>query len=118
MAKRRQRKRQMASARARTRVSPRGNGRAAVREAEAIVKGSTSHGFRATEEGVKKVWKLIRENNIQVVDLKFNDLPGLWQHFTIPISEIEQNPNKGIWVDASGSTAPPSAGSRRSRNRI
>src|SRR3989338_8640412 len=58
--------------------------------------------FTATEEGVKKVWKLIKENKIQVVDLKFNDLPGLWQHFTVPIGELEQDVNKGIWVDGIG----------------
>ncbi|MBI3320521.1 MAG: glutamine synthetase beta-grasp domain-containing protein, partial [Candidatus Omnitrophica bacterium] len=91
----------MATARSRTKSSARGNGRAAVREAESIVKGATQ-GFRATEEGVKKVWRLIKDHHIQVVDLKFNDLPGLWQHFTIPIGEIDQNPNKGIWVDGIG----------------
>ena len=24
---------------------------------------------------------LVRKNGIQIVDLKFTDLPGLWQHF-------------------------------------
>ena len=51
----------------------------------------TNGAFRAPEEGVRKVWKLIKDHNIQVVDLKFNDLPGLWQHFTIPIGEIDQD---------------------------
>ena len=65
--------------------------------------GAGSNGvFRATEEGVRRVWKLIKDHNIQVVDLKFNDLPGLWQHFTIPIGEIDQDANKGIWVDGIG----------------
>ena len=56
----------------------------------------------ATEEGAKRVWKLIKENNIKVVDLKFNDLPGLWQHFTIPIHELDEDYRKGIWVDGIG----------------
>ena len=56
----------------------------------------------ADEAAVKKVWKLIKEKNIKVIDIKFNDLPGLWQHFSIPISELEQNPKKGIWVDGIG----------------
>ncbi|PIQ83612.1 MAG: type I glutamate--ammonia ligase [Candidatus Omnitrophica bacterium CG11_big_fil_rev_8_21_14_0_20_63_9] len=55
-----------------------------------------------TENAVKKIWALIKQHNIEVVDLKFNDLPGLWQHFTIPISELDQNANKGIWVDGIG----------------
>jgi len=56
----------------------------------------------ATEEGVKRVWKLIKENNIKIVDLKFNDLPGLWQHFSIPIHELAEDHRKGIWVDGIG----------------
>ncbi len=56
----------------------------------------------ATEEGVRRVWKLIKENNIQIIDLKFNDLPGLWQHFSIPIGELDQDYRKGIWADGIG----------------
>ena len=41
---------------------------------------------------------LIRQHNIKVVDLKFVDLPGIWQHFTIPIEELEQ----GVWEDGVG----------------
>jgi glutamine synthetase len=48
-----------------------------------------------TPDNVKE---LIEKYNIKVVDLKFNDLPGLWQHFTIPIEELEQ----GIWEDGVG----------------
>ena len=55
-----------------------------------------------TEEEVKKVWKLIQDNNIQIVDLKFNDLPGLWQHFSIPINELDLDWRKGIWADGIG----------------
>jgi glutamine synthetase len=33
-----------------------------------------------------------------MVDLKFNDLPGLWQHFTIPISELDE----GVFTDGVG----------------
>ena len=28
--------------------------------------------------------KFLRERNIEMVDLKFTDLVGSWQHFTIP----------------------------------
>ncbi len=56
----------------------------------------------ATEEGVKRVWKLIKENSIKIVDLKFNDLPGLWQHFSIPIHELSEDHRKGLWADGIG----------------
>jgi glutamine synthetase len=34
------------------------------------------------------VLKMIKESGVQIVDLKFNDLPGMWQHFSIPVSEL------------------------------
>ncbi|MBI4597588.1 MAG: glutamine synthetase beta-grasp domain-containing protein, partial [Candidatus Omnitrophica bacterium] len=55
-----------------------------------------------TEDAVKKVWQIIRQNKITVVDLKFNDLPGLWQHFSIPVEEVAQSAKEGIWVDGIG----------------
>ena len=57
---------------------------------------------RYEEEAVRRIWKLIKENRIEVVDLKFNDLPGLWQHFSIPVSELSENSKEGIWVDGIG----------------
>ena len=55
-----------------------------------------------TEEAVRRVWQLIKQRNITVVDLKFNDLPGLWQHFSIPVEEVAQSAKEGIWVDGIG----------------
>ncbi len=36
------------------------------------------------------VVKMIRETKVQIIDLKFNDLPGLWQHFSMPVSELTE----------------------------
>ena len=46
----------------------------------------------------ENVRELIAKHNIQIVDLKFNDLPGLWQHFSIPVGELEM----GVWEDGIG----------------
>src|SRR5687768_18622671 len=35
----------------------------------------------------KDVLKLAKEKGAKIVDLRFIDLPGLWQHFSIPRSE-------------------------------
>ena len=32
-----------------------------------------------------EVQKLAKETGIKIVDLKFVDLPGVWQHFSIPV---------------------------------
>ncbi len=34
------------------------------------------------------VFKLCKEKNVQFVDLRFMDFPGLWQHTTVPMSEL------------------------------
>jgi glutamine synthetase len=39
----------------------------------------------------KEVLDLAKENGAVVVDLRFMDFPGLWQHFTVPISELEES---------------------------
>src|SRR3954468_20467492 len=34
------------------------------------------------------VLKLVKQRNVQFIDLRFMDFPGLWQHTTVPISEL------------------------------
>jgi len=52
----------------------------------------------------EEILKFCKEKKIQYVDLKFNDLPGLWQHFTIPVSELTEidDPTSGIFTDGIG----------------
>jgi glutamine synthetase len=38
----------------------------------------------------KDVLKLAKERGAKIVDLRFIDLPGLWQHFSIPVSELSE----------------------------
>src|SRR2546421_5145197 len=39
----------------------------------------------------KDVLKLAKEKGVKIVDLRFIDLPGLWQHFSIPMSELRED---------------------------
>ena len=39
----------------------------------------------------KEVLDMAKENGAKVVDLRFMDFPGLWQHFTVPIRELEES---------------------------
>ncbi len=57
-----------------------------------------------TPEDLQQVSDLIKKNNILIVDLKFNDLPGLWQHFSIPPSELTEMDDltTSIWVEGIG----------------
>lgn len=48
------------------------------------------------------VIKFAKDNNLLIVDLKFNDLPGLWQHFSIPTTELSEHMFKdGMGFDGS-----------------
>jgi len=50
-----------------------------------------------------EITKLIKEKNIQSIDFKFQDFPGLWQHFSIPVHEeySEEIFEEGLGFDGS-----------------
>ena len=37
----------------------------------------------------KEVMEYTKKNKVTMVDLKFMDFPGMWQHFAVPITELE-----------------------------
>ena len=47
---------------------------------------------------VREAIEFAKKNRVQVVDLKFVDLIGTWQHFTIPASELTED----LFKDGSG----------------
>ncbi|KVE41036.1 type I glutamate--ammonia ligase [Burkholderia sp. BDU5] len=56
----------------------------------------------ARPASVSDVIELVRTHGIQIVDLKFTDLPGLWQHFSITLPELHADLfGAGIGFDGS-----------------
>ena len=50
----------------------------------------------------KEVISLIKEKSVQAVDLRFVDLPGVWQHFTVSTKEFAEDIfQEGIGFDGS-----------------
>lgn len=50
----------------------------------------------------KDVVQAIKEDSIDIVDLRFMDFPGLWQHFSVPPREIdEESFDNGLGFDGS-----------------
>jgi glutamine synthetase len=47
---------------------------------------------------VKQVLEFAKKNKVEVVDLKFVDFIGTWQHFTIPVEEMTE----GLFKEGSG----------------
>ena len=39
----------------------------------------------------KEVLDLAKKNKVRIVDIKFMDLLGIWQHFSVPTSELEES---------------------------
>src|SRR5712692_6557679 len=49
-----------------------------------------------------EVMKFIKDEGIQIIDLKFVDLPGLWQHFSVSAREFEESAfTEGVGFDGS-----------------
>lgn len=61
----------------------------------------------------KEAVTFARDHGVRMVDLKFMDFPGLWQHFSIPISafdgELVQR-TTGILVKREGLSEPEAFG--------
>lgn len=55
-----------------------------------------------TLSGVEKIFKLISDRDVKVIDLKFCDMLGQWQHFSVLTGEFsEETFNDGIGFDGS-----------------
>ena len=50
----------------------------------------------------KDVLDLIKKEDVKVVDLRFMDFPGIWQHFSVPAYTIEEDTfESGLGFDGS-----------------
>ncbi|MBC2712930.1 MAG: type I glutamate--ammonia ligase [Desulfosarcina sp.] len=39
----------------------------------------------------EQVLAMAKENGVKVLDIRFMDFPGMWQHFSVPISELDED---------------------------
>ena len=60
-----------------------------------------------------------KEAGVQVVDLRFTDLPGTWQHFSIPLKEMTEDLfAEGIGFDGSSIRGFQKIGRASCRERV
>jgi glutamine synthetase len=53
-------------------------------------------------EAIENIFKIIKEHKIKMVDLKFMDFLGQWQHFSVPVHELtESSFEEGFGFDGS-----------------
>ncbi len=60
----------------------------------------------------KDVMKMIKDNDVKYVDLRFTDPRGKWQHVTFDITMIDDE----IWTDGTMFDVPPLPAGRPSMN--
>jgi glutamine synthetase len=50
-------------------------------------------GFEVAKRNLRSpqdVIRMAKEAGVQIVDLRFTDLPGTWQHFSIPVRDLTE----------------------------
>lgn len=51
---------------------------------------------------IDNVFKLIKDHDVKMIDFKFMDFPGQWQHFTVPVYELSRDSfEEGFGFDGS-----------------
>ena len=51
---------------------------------------------------VKDALEMAKKNKVEIVDFKFVDVPGLWQHFSIPATDLDADKfESGLGFDGS-----------------
>ncbi len=45
----------------------------------------------ARTDAIRKVFETIKDNNVTMIDFKFMDFPGQWQHFSVPKHQLSED---------------------------
>jgi glutamine synthetase len=56
----------------------------------------------SNSSAIKNVMAMIKKHNVKMIDFRFTDLPGQWQHFSIPANTFEEKMfTEGLGFDGS-----------------
>jgi glutamine synthetase len=57
---------------------------------------------KSAESATARVFKMIKDHKVEMIDFKFMDFPGQWQHFSVPVRQLtESSFEEGFGFDAS-----------------
>jgi len=57
---------------------------------------------KASGPDIARVFKLIKDEGVKMIDFKFMDFPGQWQHFSVPVHHLEESSfDEGFGFDGS-----------------
>ncbi len=58
--------------------------------------------MKVNSAAVKKVMDMVKKHDVKMIDFRFTDLPGQWQHFSIPVGTFEEKMfEEGLGFDGS-----------------
>ncbi len=46
---------------------------------------------KKTDANISRVFKMIKDHGVKMVDFKFMDFPGQWQHVSVPVGRLEES---------------------------
>src|SRR5262245_29539801 len=46
---------------------------------------------KRTEPSTARVFKMIKDHGVKMIDFKFMDFPGQWQHFSVPVYQLKED---------------------------
>ena len=54
------------------------------------------------QSAVRNVFNFIKKHHVKMIDFRFTDMPGQWQHFSIPVNQLNESAfTEGIGFDGS-----------------
>src|SRR5512140_3674550 len=57
---------------------------------------------KGPDSDISKVFKTIKDQDVRMIDFKFMDFPGQWQHFSVPVAQLEEKSfEEGFGFDGS-----------------
>lgn len=56
----------------------------------------------ANSAAIKNVMAMIKKHGVKMIDFRFTDMPGQWQHFSVPVSQFDESAfEEGLGFDGS-----------------
>ncbi|HJW29943.1 MAG TPA: glutamine synthetase beta-grasp domain-containing protein, partial [Saprospiraceae bacterium] len=57
---------------------------------------------KRVDADISRVFKMIKDHGVKMIDFKFMDFPGQWQHFSVPVSQLSEDSfEEGFGFDGS-----------------
>jgi glutamine synthetase len=57
---------------------------------------------KSTGSALAPIFKMIKDRGVKMIDFKFMDMPGQWQHFSVPVAQLKESSfDEGFGFDGS-----------------